>query len=78
MSLSSLRMRIREVGMPSDSAHICVSTVSLPWPISAAPMSSTAAMPSSLIFTIALACGKIDFFWNGSRGFSCESWTCPR
>ena len=62
MSLSSLRMRSRDVGMPSDSAHICVKTVSLPWPISAAPDSNTAAMPSSLIFTMALAWGKIDLF----------------
>ena len=62
MSLSSLRMRNRETGIPSDSAHICDSTVSLPWPISAAPMSKTAAMPSSLIFTMALACGKIGRF----------------
>ena len=71
-------MRTRETGRPRASAHIWLRTVSLPCPMSAAPIISTAAMPSSEIFTIALACGKMDFFWKGSRGFSCDSCTWPR
>ena len=42
---------------PSTSATVCTSTVEEPWPISAAPVSTTIE-PSKSSFSLTVACGS--------------------
>ena len=57
MSLSPVMTRMRDRSRPSTSATVCTRMVDEPWPMSAAPESTTTEpSKSSLIFTV--ACGS--------------------
>ena len=56
-SLSPETMRTRAMSRPSTSATVCTSTVEEPWPMSAAPVSTTIE-PSKSSFSFTVACGS--------------------
>ena len=56
-SLSPETMRTRPMSRPSTSATVCTSTVEEPWPMSAAPVSTTME-PSKSSFSFTVACGS--------------------